>query len=134
MNMAELQQYEFFLLRYVPNAVTEEFINIGVVLLSATPDAPSGSRFAEARFIRDWHRVRCLDPDADLEMLSSLERGVRARFAAAGDREELLRLMNESFSGTIQLSATKGCLTESPQQEIEHLAALYLYEERHEHS
>ena len=132
--MAELQQYEFFLLRYVPNAVTQEFVNIGVVLLSATQGAPSGRRFAEARFVRDWQRVRCLDPDADLEMLSSLEREVRARFAATVDREELLRLMNESFSGTIQLTATKGCLTDSPQREIESLAALYLYEERHENS
>ena len=31
--MADLKQCEFFLLRYVPDAVKDEFVNIGVVLV-----------------------------------------------------------------------------------------------------
>ena len=33
--MAEKRQLEFFLLRYVPDAVREEFVNIGVVMVEA---------------------------------------------------------------------------------------------------
>ena len=31
--MKERRQCEFFLLRYVPDAVKDEFVNVGVVLL-----------------------------------------------------------------------------------------------------
>ena len=106
------RQCEFFLLRYVPDAVKNEFVNIGVVLLE------SGSGFAEARFASDWQRVRCLDPDADLEMLSALQESVRTQLGSVQDRERLLRAMNESFSSLIQVSAPSACLTESPAREV----------------
>jgi hypothetical protein len=32
-----------------------------------------GADFADVRFTRDWRRVRCLDPQADIEMLQALE-------------------------------------------------------------
>ena len=124
--MAELQQCEFFLLQYVPNIVKGEFINIGVVLLHPGLGSTSGSMLADVRFTRDWQRVHSLDPDADLDLLAALESEVRARLTTAGDRDKFLQLMNESFSGAIQLSEVKGCLTESPQREIDNLAALYL--------
>ena len=31
--MADKRQFEFFLLRYVPNAVKDESVNVGVVML-----------------------------------------------------------------------------------------------------
>jgi hypothetical protein len=77
--MTERRQCEFFLLRYVPDAVKDEFVNLGVVLLeSAAPTGAksesvetsaggrSGLAFADVRFTRDWRRVRCLDPDVDV--------------------------------------------------------------------
>src|SRR5207249_10746073 len=97
--MIDRQQCEFFLLRYVPNPVRDEFVNIGVVLLDTGQQVKSGIKSAEVRFTRDWRRVRCLDPEADLETLGALESDVRARLAIADDREKLLRLMNETFSG-----------------------------------
>ena len=54
--MADLRQLEFFLLRYVPDAVKDEFVNIGVVMLE--PGA-NGAGFADVRFTRDW-RARAL--------------------------------------------------------------------------
>ncbi len=119
--MAERRQLEFFLLRYVPDAVKDEFVNLGVVLLER-----EGSGFAGVRFTRDWGRVRCLDPTADLEMLAALESEVRSRLAEAGDRDAFLRRIQESFSGAIQLSPTRACLAEEPQAELESLAAMYL--------
>lgn len=121
--MADLQQCEFFLLRYVPDAVKNEFVNIGLLLLES---GANGEGFADVRFTRDWRRVRCLDPDADVETLVALESEIRDQLGAAGEREALLRRMHESLSGGIQLSAGTACLAASPRQELEKLVQLYL--------
>jgi hypothetical protein len=142
--MTERRQCEFFLLRYVPDAVKDEFVNLGVVLLeSAAPTGAksesvetsaggrSGLAFADVRFTRDWRRVRCLDPDVDVEMLEALEREIRERLAEdAASREWLLGKMQDSFSNCIRLTPAKAVLAESPQAELESLAALYLERSR----
>ena len=82
--MAELKKLEFFLLRYVPDAVKDEFVNVGLVMLEPGAD---GAGFADVRFTRDWRRVRCLDPQADVEMLEALERDIRGQLGQARDRK-----------------------------------------------
>jgi len=120
--MTDLKQLEFFLLRYVPDAVKDEFVNIGVVMLEP---AANGAGFADVRFTRDWRRVRCLDPQADVEMLEALERDIRGQLRESQNGEALLRRLEDSFSNVIQLSATKACLAEDPGKEMETLAKLY---------
>src|SRR5437879_5455444 len=130
--MAELKQCEFFLLRYVPDAVKDEFVNIGVVLMG--PGA-NESGYADLRFTRDWSRVRCVDPAADIEMLEAMEQEIRGQLNSAsgeGKRESILKKLDDSFSNLVQVSGTKACLTESPQEEIESLARLYLESSRRE--
>ena len=117
--MAEPRQLEFFLLRYVPNAVQDEFVNIGLVMLEP------GGDFADVRFRRDWRRVRCFDPQADVEMLEALEAETRRELQQGQARGVLLRKLNESASNLIQISATRACLAEEPAREIETLARLY---------
>jgi hypothetical protein len=126
--MAERKQLEFFLLRYVPDAVKDEFVNIGVVMVEPGANGAGGieTRFADVRFTRDWRRVRCLDPQADVGMLEALEREIRGQLATTRDREVLLRRLEDSFSNVIQLSPAKGCLTEDPAREIEAMASMYL--------
>jgi len=121
--MAGPRHCEFFLLRYVPDAVKDEFVNIGVVLLEP---AANGAGYAGVGFTRDWERVKCRDPAAGLEMLEALEDDLRARLKEAGGREEFLRRVNESFSNLLQLSPAKACLTESPEEELGRLAEMYL--------
>ena len=125
--MAEKKQCEFFLLRYVPDAVKDEFVNIGVVLVEAG-GSPAG--FADLRFTADWSRVRCLDPAADVEMLAALEADLRKGLAEVRERDGLLRKLNDSFSNTLQLSPVKPCLAESPHEELGHLAEMYLESRR----
>ena len=72
--MAEYRQCEFYLLRYVPDAVKDEFVNLGVVLLET---GAGDTAFTDVRFTRDWRRVRCLDPEADVELLESFEGELR---------------------------------------------------------
>src|SRR5215469_3303612 len=116
---------EFFLLRYVPDLVKDEFVNIGVVL------SESATNFADVRFTSDWSRARCLNTEADLEMLEAVHADLRNLFAEGGaSRERIFKTINESFSNTIQLSPVKACLTQSPQAEIEQLAKLYLENSR----
>jgi hypothetical protein len=110
----------FFLVRYVPDAVKNEFVNIGVVLMPPAGDP-------ELRFTRDWARVRCLDPQADVEMLEALESDLRSQMHDAhGDRDALLRRMQDSFSNALQPSEFKACLAESPVAEADELARIYL--------
>jgi len=118
--MADKRQLEFFLLRYVPNVAREEFVNIGLVMLE------TGGGFAEVRFTRGWRRVRCLDPEADLEMLAALERDIRRQLGSTQDRAVFLKRLEDSFSNVIQLSPAKGCLAEDPVAEIEAMASIYL--------
>ena len=79
---------EFHLLRYVPDAVRNEYVHIGVILRE------QGSReAAEVRFTRDWRRVRCLDPEADTALLEGMEGELRRRFMAEPDGN-LMRLLS----------------------------------------
>jgi hypothetical protein len=125
--LTERRQCEFFLLRYVPDAVKDEFVNLGVVLYEPGKAGSGQAAFADVRFTRDWRRVRCLDPDVDVEMLEALEREIRERLAEGDNsREWLLSRMEDSFSNAIRLTPGKAVLAESPQAEMENLAQLYL--------
>src|SRR6185312_251316 len=101
------QQCSFFLLRYVPDAVKNEFVNIGLVLLP-----PAGP--AELRFTKDWARVKCLDAEADVDLLQSLETDLRNQLQGMdGNRDLIVRRIQDSFSNAVQPSELKACLTDS---------------------
>jgi hypothetical protein len=118
--MAEKVPCRFFVLRYAPDAVKNEFINVGLVLLP-----PAGG--AQVRFTQDWSRVLCLDPDADVEMLQALENDLRNQMREMnGDRDLILRRIQDSFSNAIQPSEFQACLASSATEEADELARLYL--------
>lgn len=117
------RQLEFFLLRYVPNAVKEEFVNFGILMLEPGAD---GGGFAEVRLTRDWRRIYRTDPDADVDILQSLERDIRSQLGNPQDREKLMHKLQDQFSGVVQLSSRKACLAIDPAKEMEVLAQFYL--------
>lgn len=119
MTEAVQQQCRFFLLRYVPNPISDEFVNIGLVLLP--PET-----HPELRFSKDWSRVKGLDPQADLELLDAFRDEIQHELAHAADQYPLLKKIEESFSNTLQASESKACLTASPAQEADQLARIYL--------
>jgi hypothetical protein len=118
----ERLQCEFSLVRYVPDVVKGEFTNIGVVLRAA------GEPAAQVRFTRDWSRVRCMDPEADVELLESLEgeMAVLLERQAVGDAKPLLGLLEDSLSNSLQLTAMQGTLAENLPAEMEQLLKLYV--------
>jgi hypothetical protein len=120
--MPERKQCEFQLIRYVPDPVKNEFVNIGVLLRTA-----EGGQ-SVLRFTRDWGRVRCLDPDADTQMLEALEIEVGQRLAIqpAGQRRPIVGLLEDSLSNGIQITETKAYLAETFLAGLEELMRLYV--------
>jgi predicted RNA-binding protein YlxR (DUF448 family) len=118
-------QCEFSLIRYVPDVVKGEFANIGVVLREAGRE---GS--ATVRFTRDWGRVRCLDPDADVELLESLEAEIALRLQAGVElrvnAKPMLETLEDSLSNSVQLTEMRGTLAESLAGEMEQLLRMYV--------
>jgi Protein of unknown function (DUF3037) len=123
--MADKRQLEFFLLRYVPHAVRQEFVNIGVLMVEG---GANGSVLADVRFAKDWRRVRCLDPQADVEVLEALLLEIRAEVGDIRDRAMLMKRMEDSFSNVIQLSAPMAVVTAMPEVEIETMASMFVDE------
>ncbi|GAC1355326.1 MAG: hypothetical protein NVSMB3_00380 [Acidobacteriaceae bacterium] len=118
--MRERVACEFFLVRYVPDVVKGEFVNIGVVLREV-----DRAESAVVRFTRDWSRVRCVDADADVELLEALEGELAANAREQGPKP-LLELLEDSLSNSIQMTEARACLAESVPAEIEQLMRLYV--------
>jgi hypothetical protein len=114
---SKTKQCEFFLLRYVPNALRGEFVNIGVVVRDEGR--------ALVRFAPDWRRVRCLDPNVDVELLDALTADLRARLEGAS-QEKVLHIVRDAFSSALQVSPEQGVLAESLEDELARLAEIYL--------
>ncbi|HET9088258.1 MAG TPA: DUF3037 domain-containing protein [Acidobacteriaceae bacterium] len=115
-------QCEFFLVRYVPDTVKNEFVNIGVMLREAGRPGT-----ALVRFTRDWSRVRCVDPEADTDMLEALENEIRDRVSQGStETAMMMKALEESFSNVLQITEPKACLAESIPAEIDQLSRLYV--------
>ena len=114
---------EFQLLRYVPDAVRNEFVHIGVILREQAEDGTAGR--TEVRFTRDWRRVRCLDPYADTVLLEAMEIELRQRLAQE-PHGKLMRILDEALSLNVQMTETKAYLAESIPAGLEELMRLYV--------
>ena len=114
---------EFQLLRYVPDAVRNEYVHIGVILREAAgEDRPAQT---EVRFTRDWRRVRCLDPDADTALLEGMEGELRRRLEHEPGGK-LMRILSESLSLNVQMTEPRAYLAESMPAGMEELMRLYI--------
>ncbi len=116
---------EFFLIRYVPDVVKGEFVNIGVLLREAVGE---GAR-AEIRFTRDWTRVRCMDAEADIGLLEALEQEIASRLrtgASPRDPKTVMEVLEDTLSNSLQMTEAKATLAENMATEMELLLRLYV--------
>jgi hypothetical protein len=112
---------EFSLLRYIPDPIRGEFVNIGVILREiASPKKNTVS------MTRDWSRVLCLDPDADIELFQQLEREIRAGQKMSNDQFLTIEFFLESHSNCIQITNPVRCLAASKQLELRNLMRLHV--------
>ena|SRR5581483_1490428 len=122
--MPEKRKLEFFVLRYVPDAVKGEFVNIGLIALE---EGNEGALLADVRFTKNWGRVQCLDPQVDLEVLQALQNEIQQEVGQTRDKSMLLRRMEDSFSGVVQLSGIMPALTEKvAMAEVDEVARMFL--------
>lgn len=130
--------FTYQLLRYVPNLVRDEWVNIGVLLF----DPQSGER--RLRMIEEpeeYARIRRLHPAADEALLRALRENLEDRFAGAselfaqsagaspagnGKHPDWLKLLdkwNDTLSNALQFAAGKGVYAEDIDAEMERLYA-----------
>ncbi|HEX4001273.1 MAG TPA: DUF3037 domain-containing protein [Candidatus Acidoferrales bacterium] len=106
-------------LRYTPNLVRDEWVNVGVLLEEVGGAAPR----RDARFIEEdaeIARVRRIHPGADESLLRALGADFDARLrspAAASDLEKL----DQTLSNVLQFSPARGLLAENFDDELERL-------------
>jgi hypothetical protein len=105
--MSGLSHYAYCLLRYVPNVVREESVNLAVIVAHAD----RVNDVCKISFANEWEsRVRLFDPDADLVVLRSILKDVQQQLLSEDRRSEMIRLMEDSFSNAIQMTQWRKCL------------------------
>ncbi len=118
--MAAKRQLELYLLRFLPHALRDDFVTVGLLLLE------SDGGFAEVRFTRDWRMLQCVAPDVELEWFEMVEREIRGKLGSLRRREELMQLMSERFGTMLDVAPTKAVLTGDPAKEMDVLTSMYL--------
>jgi DUF3037 family protein len=107
------------ILRYVPNLIRDEWVNIGVLL-----EEGRGSRRA-VRLIEqpgEFARVRRLHPEADEDYLHSLAPDFESRLR--GPEAEVtayLQKLDQNLSNVLQLSAPRGLMADNFDAELDRL-------------
>ncbi len=115
------QPCAYHILRYTPNLVRDEWVNIGVLLF----DPAGGAR--RLRLIEEqeeYARVKRLHPHADEALLRALRDDFEKQFAGQnGGFRKAVETLNQTLSNALQLGPQKGVLTDDLDAEIERLYA-----------
>jgi chorismate mutase len=122
--VANKRQLELYLLRFLPHALRDDFVTVGLLMLEGD------GGFAEVRFTRDWRMLQCVAPDVELEWFEMVENEIRGKLGSLRRREDLMQLMSERFGMVIDVAPTKAVLTEDPAKEMEVLTSMYLVSTR----
>jgi len=116
---ARLQTCVYHILRYTPNLIRDEWINIGVLLHS-----PERKQF-RLRVLSEEEevaRLRRLHPEADLAIVNALQTEIEKRIAEhRDDIAGYLSKLDETLSNVLQLSPQKGLLTEDLDADFDRL-------------
>jgi len=128
-------QLTYFLLRYAPNIVRGEFVNLGVFLYD-----PTAQRF-ESRLLDDFRHIRRLHPTADLNLLARLaEQFEQEIFEVLPTQvlpeagmvtlaDYIARL--QTYSNLLEFTPPKAVLTRNFDAELDRLYETYVREPRY---
>ncbi|MGH9454381.1 MAG: DUF3037 domain-containing protein [Terriglobia bacterium] len=119
--MSPQRECSYFLVRYAPDSVRNESINIGLLLHS--PE----ERYLGCIFTTDFRRVKRFHSHADLRLLRSLQEHFEAEIDEHdSDLDDYLQLLQNSLSNLIQLTPPRWCFLDDPQTQIEDLFFRYV--------
>jgi hypothetical protein len=113
--------FDYAVVRVVPRVEREEFLNVGIVLLSRE------RRFLGCRVSLDASRLRSLAPDIDLESIEAHLASFRAVCAGEALHAELpteaerFHWLTAPKSTVVQTSPVHSGLTDDPGEELDHL-------------
>jgi hypothetical protein len=114
-----LRACAYHVVRYTPNLVRDEWVNIGILLFD-----PASGRLLQ-RVVEEpseFARVRRLQPTADEELLRRLSDDFASQSAAAGgNAQAYIARLEQTLSTTVQLSPQKGLLAEDLEAELDRL-------------
>lgn len=109
----------YHVIRYMPNLVRDEWVNVGILLF----DPESGRvlrRLMEEP--AELARVRRFHPQADENLLRRLPEEFEAQFAGAnGQSLDRVARLTQTLSNAVQLSPQKGLLAEDLDAELDRL-------------
>ncbi len=121
LNHGRPKRCSLFLVRYVPNVVRNEGLNIGVLL-----HCPE-EKYLGCLFAGDFRRVKRLDPRADLALLRALQEDFERQIEEhENDLESYLGVLNDSLSNLIQLEGPRPCLLQDPAADIQQVYERYV--------
>ena len=114
-----LQTYAYHVVRYQPNLIRDEWVNIGVLLLD-----PASGRVRQ-RWLdepADLARLRRMHPAADEELLLGLPAAFDRQFAGRQmDAAAIVDKFDETLANAVQLAPRKGLLTRDPDAELDRI-------------
>jgi hypothetical protein len=134
-----LQSCAYHVVRYQPNLIRDEWVNIGILLFipDTGPDGDPGSGPGEGflkntgagrvrqRWLEepaDLLRLRRLHPAVDEELLLRLPAEFDRQFAGREmETETILEKFEETLSNAVQLAPRKGLLSRDPDGELDRL-------------
>src|ERR1700686_4161006 len=122
-----LEACAYHVVRYQPNLIRDEWVNIGVLLFipgQAPGQGPStgGGRQRWLEEPADLARLRRLHPAADEELLLRLPAEFDRQFAGRElDAAAILEKFDDTLSNAVQLAPRKGLLARDPDAELDRL-------------
>lgn len=122
------EPFEYAVLRAAPRVQRGEFVNVGVLLYCRARD------FLQARWDVDAGKLRCLDPDVDIDAVCAsldLIRATCAGLAEAGPAAatsigERFRWLAAPRSTVVHPGPIHGGLTADPAAELDRLLDLFV--------
>ncbi|MGH9726451.1 MAG: DUF3037 domain-containing protein, partial [Candidatus Acidiferrales bacterium] len=114
--------YRYRVLRYTPDLVRDEWVNIGVLLEDAGAEANPRHSLRVIEDAAEIARVRRLHPSADEGLLRQLPLEFEMRLAApAPDARVYLDKLGDTLSNVLQFSAQRAVLAEDFDAELDRL-------------
>ena len=118
---SRLKECSYFLVRYVPDIVRDEFLNICLFLHSPEEE------FLDCLFTDDFRRIKRFHPQADTRFLRELQAYFEQQIKEhEANLPGLIQEMRDSYSNLIQLSEPRACLLHDPQAQMPEMFARYV--------
>ena len=115
----KLETFSYRILRYTPNLVRDEWMNVGVLLYSSQGTEWRLRIISETE---EYKRVRRLHPMADEELLRGLQDSLEAQLPSAPeDLAPFIEKLDQTWSNVLQLSAQRAVLSANLEEELERL-------------